>query len=124
MSASMLIYSKCIKDMIREQTRAQSPVPAKNFSIVKSDEDGRFKSCSFKFKFSSLFLSKSLFAESPTQSSTGRQSRRKREQKSLCSYQSKRKRESTHHSSRNRGVPVGERREEEKKKKERGGGII
>jgi hypothetical protein len=39
MSASMLIKSKCIKDIIREQTRVQSPAPAKKFSMVKSDED-------------------------------------------------------------------------------------
>jgi hypothetical protein len=46
-----------------------------------------------KVNFQSILSSKSLFAEIPTGSPTESQSRRKREQKSLRSYQSRRKRE-------------------------------
>jgi hypothetical protein len=35
MSSSMLINSKCSKEMIREQTWVQSPVPAKKFQWKK-----------------------------------------------------------------------------------------
>jgi hypothetical protein len=64
------------------------------------------------------------FWASPTESLTDSQSIRKREQKSLCGNQSRWKRDSTHHSSHNWAVAIGERQEEEKKKKERSGGII
>jgi hypothetical protein len=43
------------------------------------------------FNFQSIILSKSLFAEIPTGSPAESQSRSKREQKSLCSNQSRRK---------------------------------
>jgi hypothetical protein len=40
MSASMLLCSKCIKDMIGSADQDSIPVPAKKkISMVKSDED-------------------------------------------------------------------------------------
>jgi hypothetical protein len=45
------------------------PAYGEKFSMVKSDEDLGFKSCSYKFQLSSNFLSKSIIA--------GSQSRRK-----------------------------------------------
>ncbi len=77
------------------------------------------------FNFPSIILSKSLFAENPTGSPAESQSRRIREQKSLCvnleknSVQQKKRSPLIHSSRKSRkklsAVAVGERREEEKK---------
>jgi hypothetical protein len=106
MSASMLIYRICIKDMIREQTQDQSPVQAKQILMVKSDEDCGFKSCSCKLQFSRIFLLKVRAEEKESKNLFGVIRAEEKESPLITA------------------VAVAVRREEEKKKKERSGGII